>query len=97
VNSIIHGTVHQEKLRQFQIGSVKMSNDAGNLGYAGNAYWRAFEERNKAKLDAGAPVSHAACRKEWSSYLNFSHMYDLVYEQMDHRQECWEIWKSQSG
>jgi hypothetical protein len=73
---------HQEKLRQFQIGSVKMSNVAGNLGYPGNASWRAFKERNKGKLDVGAPVSHAACRKEWTSYLSFSHMYDLVYEQM---------------
>jgi hypothetical protein len=83
VNSIIQGTVHQEKLRQFQISYVKMTDDASNLGFAGNAYWRAFKERNKGKLDAGAPVSQAACRKEWSSYLNFSHMYDLVYEQMD--------------
>jgi hypothetical protein len=83
VNSIIQGTVYQESLRQFQIGSSKMSNDAGNLGYAGSAYWRAFKERNKHRLDDGVPVAQAACRKEWSSYLNFSRMYDLVYEQMD--------------
>jgi hypothetical protein len=82
VNSIIQGTAHQEKLRQFQMRSVKMSSDDINLGYAGHAYWRAFKERNKDKLDAGVPVAQAACRKEWSSYLNFSRMYDLVYEQM---------------
>ena len=60
-----------------------MSCDAGNLGYAGSAYWRAFKERNKGKLDDGVPVAQAACRKEWSSYQNFSRMYDLVYKQMD--------------
>jgi hypothetical protein len=71
VNSIIQGTVNQEKLRQFQIGSVKMTNDAGNLGYAGNAYCTACKERNKGKLDDDAPVSQPACRKEWSYYLMF--------------------------
>jgi hypothetical protein len=83
VNSIIEGTVHQDKLRQFQQVSSKMSKDAGNLGYAGYAYWRAFKERNKEQLDAGSPVTQEASRKEWSSYLNFSQMYDLVYDQMD--------------
>ena len=78
VNSIIHGTIYQKKLVQFQIDSVKMSGDAGNLGYAGSAYWRAFKERNKDRLDDGVPVAQAACRKEWSSYLNFSTMYDFA-------------------
>jgi hypothetical protein len=83
VNSIIEGTIHQRNLRRFQIESVKMKSAAGNLGYAGIAYWRGFKERNKEMLDSGAPVAQAACRKEWSSHLNFSRMYDLVYEQMD--------------
>jgi hypothetical protein len=82
VNSIIHGTIYQKRLREFQIASVKMDSDAGNLGYAGHSYWRGFKERNKGKLDGGVPVAQAACRKEWSSHLNFSQMYDLVYEQM---------------
>jgi hypothetical protein len=83
VNSIIHGKIYQKKLCQFQIDLVKMSSDAGNLGYAGSAYRRAFKERNKDKLGGGVPVAQAVCCKEWSSYLNFSRMYDLVYEQMD--------------
>ena len=83
VNSIINETIYQKNLREFQIGCVKMDPTAENLGYAGLAYWRAFKKRNKEKLDAGVAIAQAACRKEWSSYLNFSRMYDLVYEQMD--------------
>ena len=83
VNSIIHGTVHQEELRQFQIGSVRMGSEAGNLGYAGHGHWRAFKERNKDRLDAGVPVTQAPCRKEWSLHLAFPQMCDLLHEQMD--------------
>ncbi len=82
VNSIIDGTIHQAKLRQYQIEVLKMSFDAGNIGFAGSAYWRNFKERNKDLLDSGVAVAQAACRKEWSSYLNFTQMYDLVYDQM---------------
>ena len=80
---LIHGTIHQANLRRYQIESVKMSLDSGNLGIAGIRYWRNFKKRNKDKLDTGVPVAQAACRKEWSSYQNFSQMYDLVYEQME--------------
>jgi hypothetical protein len=82
VNSIIDGTIHQAKLRQYQIEVLKMSFDAGNIGFAGSAYWRNFKERNKDLLDSGVAVAQAACRKEWSSYLNFTQMYNLVYDQM---------------
>jgi hypothetical protein len=33
-------------------------------------------------LDSGVAIAQAACRKEWSSYLNFTQMYNLVYNQM---------------
>jgi hypothetical protein len=83
VNSIIEGTIYQAKLRRYHIDVMKMSSDAGSLGIAGGRYWRNFKERNKDKLDSGVAIAQAACRKEWSSYLNFSQMYDLVYEQMN--------------
>ena len=35
-------------------------------------------------LDSGSPNLQAISRKEWSSYLNFEIMYDLVYNQMEH-------------
>jgi hypothetical protein len=60
-----------------------MSCDAGNIGIAGSAYWQNFKERNKDKLESGVAIAQAAGRKEWSSYLNFSQMYNLVYEQMN--------------
>jgi hypothetical protein len=83
VNSIINGTIHQAKLHQYQIDILKMSSDTGNIGIAGSAYWRNFKERNKDILDSGVGVAQAACHKEWSSYLNFLQMFDLVYEQMN--------------
>jgi hypothetical protein len=83
VNSFVFGTIHQDNLRQFKIDVVKMSMDADNLGIAGSQYWHNFKRRNRDKLDTGVAVAQAACRKEWSSYQNFSQMYNLVYEQMD--------------
>jgi hypothetical protein len=81
-NSITDGTIYQVKLLWCQIDILKMSCNAGNIGIAGSAYWQNFKERNKDLLDSGVAIAQATCRKEWSSYLTFTQMYDLVYDQM---------------
>jgi hypothetical protein len=98
VNSIIHGTIYQANLRQFQIDSVKMRRDDANFGSAGSRYWGNFKERNEDKLDSGVPVAQAACHKEWSSYLNFSQMYDEQMEQAGVLEDLEEpVWMNFAG
>ena len=84
INSIIDGTTHQTKLVTYQTKHIKMRKSSPNVGTVGRSYWRGFLKRNKNLLDSGSPNLQAISRKEWSSYLNFERMYDLVYNQMEH-------------
>ena len=97
-------SVDQINLYQFQINSVEMSSVVeGSLAYTGAAYYcRAFKERSKDRLDANVLAAQAAaCRKEWSLYLNFPQMYNLVCKQIDEAGglEDWEkpVWTNLAG
>ena len=46
----------------------------------GKKYWSNFLRRNRDKLTGDRAISQADCRKQWSTYLNFSKMYNLVYD-----------------
>ena len=53
------------------------------LASVGDAYWRYFLKRNNHLLDSDTGTTQSVCRKEWSTYLNMTNMFNLAYEVMD--------------
>ena len=48
----------------------------------GSKYWRNFRRRHEDILEAGSGETQASARREWSTHLNFTKMYKLVYDRM---------------
>ena len=48
----------------------------------GSKYWRNFRRRHEDILESGYGETQASTRREWSTYLNFTKMYNLVYDRM---------------
>ena len=53
------------------------------LTYVSAAYWRAFLKRNNYLLDSDTGTTQAVFRKEWSTHLNMTKIYNIVYDVMD--------------
>ena len=48
----------------------------------GSKYWRNFKKRHDNILDSGSGETQYSTCKYWSTHLNFTKMYNLVYDQM---------------
>ena len=55
----------------------------GGVSTLGSKYWRKFKRRHDDILDSGSGKTQSSLRKEWSTHLNFTKMYDLVYDRME--------------
>ena len=79
-NSIIEGTVHEEAMVYLKTRLKIRESDVSTLG---SKYWRKFRRRNEDILESGSGETQASARREWSTHLNFTKLYDLVYDRME--------------
>ena len=78
-NSIIEGTAHEEVVIAWK---TKLKLSRRGVSTLGSKYWRNFKRRHDNILDSGSSETQALLRKEWSTRLNFTKMYKLVYDWM---------------
>ena len=82
-NSLMEGTVHGETVVVWK-AQLKLSGSA--VSALGSKYWRNFKRWHDDILNSGSGEIQYSLRKEWSTYLNFTKMYNLVYDQMKEAQ-----------
>ena len=78
-NSLIEGTAHEEVVIAWK---TKLKLSGRGVSTLGSKYWRNFKRRHDNILDSGSSKTQALLRKEWSTHLNFTKMYKLVYDCM---------------
>ena len=77
VNSLIDGTKAQQDLIQWK---TKYTNNIGTS--VGKGYWRGFMRRNGNKICSKRGAKYELDRASWSTYANFTDMYDHIIEEM---------------
>ena len=77
VNSLIDKQPIQQKLIAWK--KKFSSNDTGTVGYK---YWNGFMKRNKYRLVSRRGQKYSLDRQNWTTYHNFSDMYEHTYEEM---------------
>ena len=78
-SSIIEGTVHEEAMVMLKTRLKIRGNDVSTLR---PKYWRNFRRRHEDILESGSGETQASARREWSTHLNFTKMFNLVYDRM---------------
>ena len=77
VNSLIEGQPIQKHLIEWK---KKYSND--EEGKVGRSYWRSFLKRNNHRLISTRGQKYELNRQNWTTYANFRHMYNHIYNEM---------------
>jgi hypothetical protein len=78
INSMISGTRAQEDLVAW-----KKKHSYGEDGTVGIGYWQAFLNRNSHLICSKRGQKYELDRDKWTTYANFSQMYEHVYEYME--------------
>ena len=79
-NSNIEGTVHEEAMVYLKTRLKIGESDVSKLG---SKYWRNLRRRHEDILESSSGETQASARRELSTHLNFTKMYDLVYDRME--------------
>ena len=79
-NSVIEETVHEEAMVMLKTRLKIRGSDVSTLG---SNYWRNFRRRYEDILESSSGETQASARREWTTHLNFTNMYDLVYDRME--------------
>ena len=82
-NSLIEGNFHEEAL---VVWKTRLKLSGSGVSTLVSKYWRNFKRRHDNILDSGSGETQASTRKECSTHLNFTKIYNLVYDQM---KESW--------
>ena len=77
INSLIEGTQAQKDLIAF-----KKKSSYGDSGTVGVGYWRGFKKRNEHLICSKQCQKYELDRDKWTTYANFSNMYDHIYDEM---------------
>ena len=71
INSIIEGTLVQNKLKKW-----KGKNTPNCVGMVGKGYWRSFLKRHKNQIVSKRGQKYELNRQNWTTYANFTNMYN---------------------
>ena len=79
INSIIKDTPSQQNLIKWKEKNSYSTNSIGEIGYG---YWYSFKKRWADELESKKGKRFDLDRSNWTTYQNFSDMYDWIGEQL---------------